>query len=55
MNQFLHQIYKKVNVPFVKNLPTFIVLTVIVIIIMHGYVLTIGSNIKESFTTIRVN
>jgi hypothetical protein len=39
MKQFLHQIYKKVNVLFVKNLPIFIVS--IVIIILSGYVLTI--------------
>jgi hypothetical protein len=41
INQFLHQIYKKVNVSFVtKHLLIFIVLTV-VIIILSGYVLTI--------------
>jgi hypothetical protein len=45
MNQFLHQIYKKINVSFVKNLPIIIVLTVV--IVMSGYVLTIGNSIKQ--------
>jgi hypothetical protein len=45
MNQSLHLIYKKVNVSFVKNLPIFIALTVIIIIV-SGYALTIGNNIK---------
>ena len=44
MNQFLHQIYKKVNAPFVKDLLTFIVL-IVVIMIMSGYALTIGGSI----------
>ena len=43
MNQFLHQIYKKVNV-IVKNLLIFIVL--IIVIIMSGYALIIGNSIK---------
>ena len=34
-DQFLHQIYKKVNAPFVKNLLIFIVLS---IVITSGYV-----------------
>src|SRR5829696_7445193 len=46
MNQFSHYIYKKVNAPFVKNLLIFIVL--IVILIISGYVLTIGRNIKRN-------
>ena len=53
MNQFLHQIYKKVNVPPVKNLPIFIVLTVVIII--SGYVLTIGKTIKQIIINIRLN
>ena len=40
----LHQIYKKVNVQFVKGLLICIVL--IVIIKLSGYVLTIGNNIR---------
>jgi hypothetical protein len=43
MSQFSHQIYKKVNVPFVKNLLIFVVLTAA---IMSGYALTIGNSIK---------
>ena len=46
MSQFSHQIYKKVNLPFVKNLLIFIVLTVI-ITIMSGYALITGYNIKQ--------
>jgi hypothetical protein len=46
MMQFLHQIYKKVNVPSVEILPIFIVL-IVEIIIMSGYALTIGNSIKE--------
>jgi hypothetical protein len=46
MNQFLPQIYKRVNVPFVKNLLIFIVLAVEVI--MSGYVLTIGENVMST-------
>ena len=45
----LHQIFKKINAQFVKDLPIFIVLTVL-IIMMSGYVLTIGCNIKRSVT-----
>ena len=46
MSLFSHQIYKKVNAQYVKDLPIFIVLTVV----MSGYVLTIGCSIKEIIT-----
>ena len=48
MNQLLYQIHKKVNVPFVKNLLIFIVATVVIII--SGYALIIGCNIKWNIT-----
>jgi hypothetical protein len=43
MNQFSHRIYEKVNAPFVKNLPIFIVLTVV----MFGYAFTIVNCIRK--------
>lgn len=50
MSQFGLSKMKKVNVPFVKNLPMFIVL-IVVIIIMSGYALTTGNNIKRNAIT----
>ena len=50
MSQFILQIEKKVNVPFVKNLLIFIVLTVVII---SGYVLTIGNSIE--LTVIKIS